>query len=93
MKGTSKQPIVYRGQDTVEKFVECMVQEQEDIEQKFKHCEPMLMTGSEWHHMCLVVFAVCDFSGSFSHPSIGTSRLSKSAYITYGNFNCFRISL
>jgi hypothetical protein len=48
MKGTSKQPIVYRGQDNVEKFVECMVQEQEDIEQKFKHCEPMLMTGSEW---------------------------------------------
>jgi hypothetical protein len=25
-----------------------MVQEQEYIEQKFKHCEPMLMTGSNW---------------------------------------------
>jgi len=48
-KGISKQPIVYREQDTVEKFVECMVQEQEDIEQKFKHCEPMLITGSDWH--------------------------------------------
>jgi K+/H+ antiporter YhaU regulatory subunit KhtT len=47
-KGTSKQPIVYRGQYTVVKFVECMVQEQEDIEQKFKHCETMLMTGSDW---------------------------------------------
>jgi hypothetical protein len=38
-KGTSKQPIVYREQDTVEKFVECMVQEQEDIEQMFKQVD------------------------------------------------------
>ena len=46
-KGTSKQPIVYRGQDIVEKFVECMAQKQEDIEQMFKHCEPNLMTGNK----------------------------------------------
>lgn len=36
-KGTSKQPIVYRGHYTVVNFVDCMVQEQEDIEQKLKH--------------------------------------------------------
>jgi hypothetical protein len=41
---TSKQPVVYRGLDAAEKFVEHMVMEQEDIEQKFKHCEPMKMS-------------------------------------------------
>jgi hypothetical protein len=49
-KGTSKQPIVYRGQYTVVKFVECIVQKQEDIEQKFKHCETMLMTEVTGSH-------------------------------------------
>ena len=28
-------------------FVECMVKEQEDIEQRFKQCEPMKMSGSD----------------------------------------------
>ena len=41
---TSKQPVVYRGLDAAEKVVEHMVMEQEDIEQKFKHCEPMKMS-------------------------------------------------
>jgi len=45
---TSKQPVVYRGLDAAKKFVEHMVKEQEDIEQKFKHCEPMKMSGSDW---------------------------------------------
>ncbi|CAG2208278.1 unnamed protein product [Mytilus edulis] len=45
---TSNEPVVYRGADAADKFVECMVQEQEEIEQKFKHCEPMIMTGSDW---------------------------------------------
>lgn len=45
---TSKQPVVYRGLDAAEKFVECMVKEQEAIEEKFKHCEPMIMTGTDW---------------------------------------------
>lgn len=45
---TSNEPVVYRGADAADKFVECMVtQEQDDIEQKFKHCEPMIMTGSD----------------------------------------------
>jgi len=43
----SKQPVVYRGVDAADKFVEYMVMEQEEIEQKFKHCEPMIMTGSD----------------------------------------------
>ncbi|CAG2215764.1 unnamed protein product [Mytilus edulis] len=45
---TSNEPVVYRGADAADKFVECMVQEQDNIEQKFKHCEPMIMTGSDW---------------------------------------------
>jgi hypothetical protein len=45
---TSKQPVVYRGLDAAEKFVEHMVMEQEDIEQKFKHYESMKMSGSDW---------------------------------------------
>ncbi|CAG2200908.1 unnamed protein product [Mytilus edulis] len=45
---TSNEPVVYRGADAADKFVECMVQEQDNIEQKFKHCEPMTMTGSDW---------------------------------------------
>jgi hypothetical protein len=44
----SKQPVVYRSVDAADKFVEYMVIEQEEIEQKFKHCEPMIMTGSDW---------------------------------------------
>jgi len=44
----SKQPVVYRSVDAADKFVEYMVMEQEEIEQKFKHCEPMIMTGSDW---------------------------------------------
>ncbi|CAG2208295.1 unnamed protein product [Mytilus edulis] len=45
---TSNEPVVYRGADAADKFVECMVKEQEEIEQRFKHCEPMIMTGSDW---------------------------------------------
>ncbi|VDI38828.1 Hypothetical predicted protein [Mytilus galloprovincialis] len=41
----SNEPVVYRGADAADKFVECMVNEQEEIEQRFKHCEPMIMTG------------------------------------------------
>ena len=44
----SKQPVVYRDLDAAEIFVEYMAKEQEDIEQKFKHCEPMKMSGSDW---------------------------------------------
>ena len=44
----SKQPVVYRGVDAADKFVEYMVIKQEEIEKKFKHCEPMIMTGSDW---------------------------------------------
>jgi len=47
-KENSKEPVVYRGSDAADKFVECIVKEQEDIEQKFKHYEPMRMTGSDW---------------------------------------------
>jgi hypothetical protein len=36
---TSQQPVVYRGLDAADKFVECMVKEQEDIERRFKQCE------------------------------------------------------
>jgi hypothetical protein len=28
--------------------VECMVKEQENIEQRFKQCEPMKVSGSDW---------------------------------------------
>ena len=45
---TSQQPVVYRGLDATDKFVECMVREQEGIEQRFKQCEPMKMSGSDW---------------------------------------------
>ena len=45
---TSKQPVVCRGLDAAEQFLKHMVKEQEDIEQKFKHCEPMQMSGSDW---------------------------------------------
>ncbi|XP_021351034.1 uncharacterized protein LOC110448879 [Mizuhopecten yessoensis] len=45
---TSKEPLVYRGPDVTEKFVECMLREQEDIEQKFKNVKPMVMTGRDW---------------------------------------------
>ncbi|VDH90683.1 Hypothetical predicted protein [Mytilus galloprovincialis] len=44
---TSNEPVVYRGADGGDKFVECIIQEQDNIEQKFKHCEPMNMTGSD----------------------------------------------
>ena len=44
----SKQPVAYRGVDAADKFVEYMVMEEEEIEQKIKHCEPMFMTGSDW---------------------------------------------
>jgi hypothetical protein len=40
---TSQQPVVYRGLDAGE----CMVKEQEDIEQRFKQCEPMKVSGSD----------------------------------------------
>jgi hypothetical protein len=35
--------VVYRGLDAGE----CMVKEQEDIEQRFKQCEPMKVSGSD----------------------------------------------
>jgi hypothetical protein len=44
----SKQPVVYRSVDAADKFVEYMVMEQKEIEQKFKLSEPMIMTGSDW---------------------------------------------
>jgi hypothetical protein len=44
---TSQQPVVYRGLDAADKFMECMVKEQEDIERRFKQCEPMKMSGSD----------------------------------------------
>ncbi|XP_041351368.1 uncharacterized protein LOC121370296 [Gigantopelta aegis] len=40
--------VTYRGLDATDKFVECMVKEQEDIEEKFKQCELMVMTGRDW---------------------------------------------
>lgn len=43
-----KEPVVYRGVDAADKFVECMVGEIDYIESKFKHCEPMQMTGNDW---------------------------------------------
>jgi hypothetical protein len=39
--------VVYRGLDAGEQFVECMVKKQEDIEQRFKQCEPMKVSGSD----------------------------------------------
>ncbi|OWF56062.1 uncharacterized protein LOC110452091 [Mizuhopecten yessoensis] len=45
---TSKEPVVYRGPDVTEKFVECMLREQEEIEQRFKNVKPMVMTGRDW---------------------------------------------
>jgi hypothetical protein len=42
---TSQQPVVYRGVDAGEQFVECMVKEQEDIKQRFRQCEPMKVSG------------------------------------------------
>jgi hypothetical protein len=44
---TSQRPVVYRGLDAGEQFVECMVKEQENIEQRFKQCEPMKVSGSD----------------------------------------------
>ena len=44
---TSQQPVVYRGLDATDKFVECMVKEQECIEQRFKQCEPMKISDSD----------------------------------------------
>ena len=44
----SKKPVVYRGPDVAEKFVDCMLQEMEEIEEKFKHVEPMVMTKEDW---------------------------------------------
>ncbi|XP_041361144.1 uncharacterized protein LOC121377277 [Gigantopelta aegis] len=40
--------VTYRGLDATDKCVECMVKEQEDIEQKFKWCESMVITGRDW---------------------------------------------
>ncbi|XP_033726725.1 uncharacterized protein LOC117316295 [Pecten maximus] len=45
-----KEPVVYRGADAADKFVNCMVQEQELIEQRFKQCEPMRMAGRDWQN-------------------------------------------
>ena len=47
---TSKEPVIYRGIDAADKFVECMVDEMDYIEGKFKHCEPMVMTGKDWQN-------------------------------------------
>lgn len=44
---TSDTPVVYRGPDVADNFIECLVNEQEKIEQKFKHVEPLCMTGSD----------------------------------------------
>ena len=44
----SKKPVVYRGPGVAEKFVDCMLQEMEEIEEKFKHVEPMIMTKEDW---------------------------------------------
>lgn len=44
----SKQPVVYRGLDAAEKFVEYMMKEQVDIEQKFKNKKRMIMSRSDW---------------------------------------------
>ena len=44
----SKKPVVYRGPDVAEKFVDCMLQEMEEIESIFKHVEPMVMTKDDW---------------------------------------------
>ena len=43
----SKKPVVYRGPGVAEKFVDCMLQEMGEIEEKFKHVEPMIMT-KDW---------------------------------------------
>ena len=43
-----KKPVVYRGPDVAEKFVDCMLQEMEEIESVFKHVEPMVMTKDDW---------------------------------------------
>ncbi|XP_071085832.1 uncharacterized protein [Haliotis cracherodii] len=46
----SKPPVIHRGLDAAEKFVDYMIQEQEDIVQKFKQGEPLHMTGCDWQN-------------------------------------------
>ena len=56
----SKKPVVYRGPDVAEKSVDCMLQEMEEIEEKIKYVEPMVMTKEDWrsfhkasrYHIC-----------------------------------------
>jgi hypothetical protein len=66
---TSKQPVVYRGLDAAEKFVEHMVMEQEDIEQKFKHYESMKMSGSYWQARTCGQLSV--YGGTGATPDYG----------------------
>lgn len=58
---TSKNPVVYRGADAADKFVDYMVKEQEEIEQKLRRCKPVNMMRGDWKsykkatqcHICL----------------------------------------
>lgn len=53
--------MVYRGADAADKFVDYMVKEQEEIEQKLRRCKPVNMMRGDWKsykkatqcHICL----------------------------------------
>lgn len=43
-----KEPVVYRGSAAVDQFVSAMLEEQEWIEEQYKHCESMTRTVRDW---------------------------------------------
>ncbi|XP_033741829.1 uncharacterized protein LOC117328409 [Pecten maximus] len=73
---TSKNPVVYRGPDVTEHFVDCMLKEQEEIEQKLKHVEPMIMTGSDWQSFKTAVD--CHICGK----ELGDDRVRDHCHVT-----------
>ncbi|XP_033729639.1 uncharacterized protein LOC117318793 [Pecten maximus] len=73
---TSKTPVIYRGPDVAEHFVECMLREQEEIEQKFKNVEPMVMTGKDWQSFNNAVY--CHICGK----ELGDDRVRDHCHVT-----------
>ncbi|XP_033746976.1 uncharacterized protein LOC117332202 [Pecten maximus] len=75
-KETSNNPVIYRGPDVAENFIECMLREQEEIEQRFKHVEPMIMTGCDWQSFKSAT--ICHICGK----GMGDDRVRDHCHVT-----------
>ncbi|XP_033729517.1 uncharacterized protein LOC117318664 [Pecten maximus] len=75
-KETSNHPLIYRGPDVAENFIEYILREQEEIEQRFKHVEPMIMTGCDWQSFKSAT--ICHIGGK----GMGDDRVRDHCHVT-----------